>query len=291
MMAAAVLGMIAGLGTWCVARGIRPPLRPLPVALSALSKPKWARPDSNPSPWWTRHFVDIAKQLCPANPALERDLAVLERSAERHAVDKLATALVLAAMPIGCTALALLGGMAVPPVGVAAATVAFGAGGWHLSDAQVRDNATKRRRSFASALSSYLDLVAILLAGGSGVEQALRDASHAGHGWSFTLLQRCVSDAHTQHRSPWETYAATAERLGLKPLGELAAAVTLAGESGARVRESLHAKAESLRAHELAEIETAAAAATEKMGAPVACLVIGLVALIGYPAVATITQL
>ena len=135
------------------------------------------------------------------------------------------------------------------------------------------------------------DVVAILLAGGAGIEQALRDATSSGDSWPFATITRCLNDAALQGRSPWHTMSDTAERLGLDVLAELAAGMALAGESGARTRESLIARAASLRAHELHDVEAHAAASTEKMGAPVAFLVIGFVLLIGYPAFSTILQL
>lgn len=141
------------------------------------------------------------------------------------------------------------------------------------------------------ALGCYLDLVTVLMIGGAGHEQALWDACREGRGWSFGIIRRCLTEAKIQGISPWRTLGATADRMGLAPLVELAAAVQLTGETGARVRTSLAAKAQALRTHELARVEAAAAASTEKMAAPVASLVIGFVVLIGYPAFAQILKL
>ena len=73
--------------------------------------------------------------------------------------------------------------------------------------------------------------------------------------------------------------------LGVAELGELAASVGLAGSEGAKVRASLAAKAASLRSHQLAEAETTAQAATEKMSLPVVLLFAGFLCFIGYPAI------
>ena len=51
------------------------------------------------------------------------------------------------------------------------------------------------------------------------------------------------------------------------------------------MRASLGAKAVSLRAHQLAEAEGAAEAATEKMSLPVVLLFAGFLCFIGFPAV------
>jgi hypothetical protein len=73
--------------------------------------------------------------------------------------------------------------------------------------------------------------------------------------------------------------------LGVAELGELAASVGLAGAEGAKVRASLGAKAASLRSHQLAEAETTAQTATEKMSLPVVLLFAGFLCFIGYPAI------
>jgi hypothetical protein len=67
-------------------------------------------------------------------------------------------------------------------------------------------------------------------------------------------------------------------------LSELAAALHLAGSEGARVRATLTARAASLREHELADAEAAAASATERMSLPVVALFGGFLMFIGFPA-------
>ena len=297
MITAVAIGMLAGLGLWLIARGLRPEPSPLHTALALLGQPRWPNDTdtTNTRPVWTQALIDAATRTVTARATTSStfagDLALCERSVEAHAVDKLTTALVAGAVPIVCWTIAFIGRAMLPTVPVVVLAVMLAVAGWLVSDIQIRQRATARRTAFSSALSTYLDLVAILMAGGSGVEQALRDAAAVGDGWAFALLSRCVSDASLQSRSPWHAMADTAERMSLAPLSELAAAMTLAGESGARVRESLMARAASLRAHEINEIEAKAAASTEKMGGPVAFLVVGFVALIGYPALATILQL
>src|SRR3546814_5717541 len=68
-------------------------------------------------------------------------------------------------------------------------------------------------------------------------------------------------------------------------LAELAASVSLAGSHGARIRASLAAKADTLRGHQIAETESAAEAATERMTVPVAVLLFGFLVFIAYPAI------
>jgi hypothetical protein len=59
--------------------------------------------------------------------------------------------------------------------------------------------------------------------------------------------------------------------------------MSLAGD-GARVRDSLNAKAESMRGKDLAQIESEAQRRSETMVLPVAMMFAGFLLLIGYPA-------
>jgi Flp pilus assembly protein TadB len=130
-----------------------------------------------------------------------------------------------------------------------------------------------------------LDLVVIALAGGGGVETALTDASSVGNGWAFGQLRHALDTARLARQPPWQALGRLGTDLGVPELSELAASVSLAGTEGAKVRASLGAKAASLRTHELAEAESAAQAATERMSLPVVLLFAGFLAFIGYPAI------
>jgi hypothetical protein len=83
----------------------------------------------------------------------------------------------------------------------------------------------------------------------------------------------------------WAALAGLGTELGIPELEELPASIALAGTEGARVRESLVARAASLHTHELAAAEATAGAATEAMSAPVALLALGFVAFLAFPAV------
>ena len=158
------------------------------------------------------------------------------------------------------------------------------------SDFLLRDEAERRRRAFRHALSSYLDLVNVLLAGGAGIETALHAAADAGDGWGYRTIRSELRRARLTGQSPWDTFAGLADRLGVTELAELAASVSLAGSHGARIRASLAAKADTLRGHQIAETEAAAEAATERMTVPVAVLLFGFLVFIAYPAIAQITS-
>jgi len=223
--------------------------------------------------------------------ALRRDLAVCGISMERHAAVKLGFAVGGALLPLAVAAVWAAAQVAVPAAVVVAAVAGGAVAGFAVPDAILARRAARRRRDFAYALALFLELVVIVLAGGGGVNTALYDGASAGSGWAFGELRRSLHTARLQRRSPWAALTELGERIGSTELRELASSVELAGTSGAKVRDSLRAKAISVRDHELAESEAEALAASERMGGPMVGMFVGLILLIGYPAMVTVLAL
>ena len=146
--------------------------------------------------------------------------------------------------------------------------------------------AAATRRAWAQALTVYVDIVGISLAGGAGVEEALMVAARAGSGPQFEELDATLRAAQTRRRKLWHALDDLGARADIVPLRELAAAVDLAAESGSRIRETLLAKANALRVRQLTEAEADAQRASETMGIAPALMAVAAVVLIGYPAVA-----
>ncbi len=281
-----LLGAGVGAGAVLVMRGLHP--RPLPLAdvlrsLDAPSTPADASRRHALQRWLAEPIERHAPRLI--GTSLRRDLAVLERSVERHVTEKLTTALALFAIPVALQlALVAIGSPLPAPVALCLSLVGL-LGGFFVPDATVRSHAAHRRDAFRHALSSYLDLVNVLLAGGAGTETALEAAAEAGDGWAFAEIRRALLRARVARRSPWACFAELGERLGVDELLDLSASVQLAGEQGARVRASLAAKAASLRAHQMAHVEAEAQSASERMGLPTVLMFVAFLALLGYPAV------
>jgi tight adherence protein C len=291
---ALVCGAGVGAGLFLVVRGLYPPRPSLAHALAQL------RRLPEPAPVLTAEGgAGFAARLGrPAADALtrsgagwliptsvHRDLAVLGRSPERHLAEKITLALVGLLFAPAVAVLLLLGGTHLPLVLPLWASLIFMVAGFFLPDLGIRADASRRRRDFRHALSSFLDLVVVALAGGGGVETALADAAGVGSGWAFAYLRRAIDQARLARQTPWAALGQLGQELGVSELSELAASVALAGTEGAKVRASLAAKATSLRTHELAEAETADQAATERMSLPVVLLFAGFLVFLGYPAV------
>ncbi|HET6738013.1 MAG TPA: type II secretion system protein, partial [Kribbella sp.] len=65
--------------------------------------------------------------------------------------------------------------------------------------------------------------------------------------------------------TPWDAMARLGEDLGVEELRDLASALALAGDEGAKIRSSLLARAASLRRKELADVEGKAGERSQSM--------------------------
>ena len=285
----ALIGAGVGFGVLLVARGLAPRPASITQVLAVLDRPVEvaAERESGLSSSTARKVLQAAGVNFESRA---RMLRLVGRSPERHAVDKVVG---LTGGAGGCVLLwvaAALLGIAPPTPMALLGAVVFGVGGFLLPDIALTDEAARRRRAFRHALSAYLDLVNVILAGGGGIETARYAAADAGDGGCGATIRRALDRARLTGRSPWDVFAELARDLDVDELAELAASVSLAGSQGARIRQSLAAKADTLRGHQVAETAAAAEAATERMTIPVAVLLFGFLVFIAYPAVIQITS-
>ncbi len=294
MIAALLCGAGVGTGLFLVARGVAPPRPSLAQALVQLRRspePPAMLTAEDPGGFAARLGRPLAEVLTRAGagvfiwPRVRRDLAVLGRSSERHMAEKVTLAIVGLLLLPACAGMLALAGTTLPLALPLWGSLVCGLAGFVLPDLGIHSEAEARRRDFRHALGSFLDLVVIALAGGGGVETALADAASVGEGWAFDELRHSLDAARLARDTPWSALERLGNELGVAELGELAASVGLAGAEGAKVRASLGAKAASLRSHQLAEAETTAQTATEKMSLPVVLLFAGFLCFIGYPAI------
>ena len=155
---------------------------------------------------------------------------------------------------------------------------------WQIPVRRVAVASRVCRSDMDLAVAVYLDLVNVLLAGGAGVETAMLAAAGAGDGFSFEQIRLALVRAQSSRGSYWDSLRELGERTGVESLEDVAHSVQLAGEHGARIRQSLAAKATALRCKNLARIEHEAEQRTEHMGLPIVLLFLGFIMLVGYPA-------
>ena len=287
MIWAALLAAGIGGGLVLIVRGLAPAARPLRLLADELTAPRARaggyRANDDARARWRRL---VARVTGAQSARLAADLSVLGRSSSRHTLDKLGYAGVFLAMVVAASALVPLAGVAVPVVPALAGAVGFAAFGWYYPELEVRSKARAARRSWAEALTVYVDIVGISLAGGAGVEDALSVAARSGSGPRFAELDDVLRTSVTRRQKLWLALDELGERSDIPALRELAAAVDLAAESGSRIRETLLAKAGAMRTRQLTDAEADAQKASETMGVAPALMAVAAVVLIGYPAVA-----
>ena len=83
-------------------------------------------------------------------------------------------------------------------------------------------------------------MLVLLLAAHEGPESAMDLAAQAGQGPAFAELRRAVWQARLAGEPVWDTLDDLGRRLRITELREVAAAGSLAGESGAAVRQQPH---------------------------------------------------
>ena len=141
----------------------------------------------------------------------------------------------------------------------------FGVIFFFLPDLELRQEVEKRRRDFRHAIGAFLDLVAMNLSGGRGVPEALMSASEIGEGWAFWRIKEALTNARLTGQTPWQALGQLGAEVRVDELRDLAGALSLVAEDGAKVRESLTARAVSLRRKELADLEGQAAERSQSM--------------------------
>lgn len=151
---------------------------------------------------------------------------------------------------------------------------------------ELHDKAEKRRAEFRRSLSIYLDLVAMSLQAGRGHAEALPASAAIGSGWTFAELQDAIDGARFSGVTAWEALGQLGGRFGIRELTDLDAALHLANDDGAKVRATLIARAETLRARRIADAEADAAKATESMKLVLIVMVFAFLSYQLYPSIA-----
>lgn len=290
MTTALLLGAATGLGLILVVSGIVPAQVSLADALEHLDAPV-APLREHSDRWWVRvlgvPLVDTSLGQIAALP-VRQDLRVIGRTQEEHVARHVVMVAVGLLWAPTTFALMALGGVDVSFILPMWISLVFGAIALTVPTLAVRAEAAERRRSFRHALGCFLDLVAVRLAGGAGVDSALAGSAAAGDGWAFAEIRQALTDARLRGEPAWAGLATLGDEIGVSELKELAASAGLAGDEGARVRVSIAAKARSIRIRGLTDAEGAAQSASERMSLPVVLLMTGFIVFLGYPAIAQV---
>jgi tight adherence protein C len=218
-------------------------------------------------------------------PSLRANLSLVGTSFEGYLASKLL--LGISGLLLGPVLLTMLtlGGVRLPFAVPVWAGLLLGLIFFFLPDLELKQQVDKRRRDFRHAIGAFLDLVAMNLAGGRGVPEALLAASEIGSGWAMWRIRDALTSARIMGQTPWQALGALGEEVRIDELRDLAAALSLVAEDGAKVRESLATRAASLRRRELAELQGQAGERSQSMLVAQMLLAGAFLIFLIYPAV------
>ncbi len=218
-------------------------------------------------------------------PSLRANLSIIGKSFENYLATKVLLSLFGFLLAPLLLLLLTLAGVHVPFVIPLWLGLALGGGFFLLPDLEVRQRAEARRRDFRHAIGAFLDLVSMNLSGGRGVPEALLTASEIGSGWALWRLRDALANARITGQTPWQALGTLGAEVRVEELRDLAAALSLVADDGARVRESLTARAASLRRRELADLEGQAGEKSQSMLVAQMLLCVGFLIFLTYPVV------
>jgi tight adherence protein C len=283
LLVGACFGAVVAFGVLILWRGLHPVKPSLVELIGASSKPLRAAPVG----LWPQTLA-LAARTGDVD-SLSADLAVLGRTAAQFAAARVQLCLSLAIIPVVVSAAlsTLTGGALNVPVTLIG-VLGGAAVGVALSRATLASEAAGRRRRFCEELAAYLDLVAQLVGGGAGIDEALWRAARSTNTPGLVMVRDTIASARVRRRSEWAELGDLATRARLPELAELVTAIELASSDGARVRASLQAKAKSLRAASASEQLAAANRASEYMGGPLIAMLLAFLAVVLAPALAQV---
>ena len=309
-------GALAGLGVFLVARELVPAAPRLDAALARLDAgpsylggypgaglagpgrtgTAWPGPAGPgaalPAPGYPgaglsplRQAAANAGAALPWLPVPAADLALLGQDRESFLASKVICGLLgLATVPVLTALLAAAGTPVSVPVPLAGSLL-LGVVLFFAPDLVIRVNAAERRTDFRHAMTSYLDLVALQRGAGAGPTEALEAAAEIGRGWAFQRIAAALDAARRAGAAPWTALAALAAQTGVSELADLADIAEVAGHEGAKILETLAARAASMRAQALAADRARAGSRSTTMVVPIALLGAGFLLLLIFPIV------
>ena len=218
------------------------------------------------------------------------DLAIMNRTVGTFLASKVVFGLVLLLLAPVVWSILLVAGIGLPTALPALAAIAFGLFGFFLPDLALRDEAQERRVEFRRVVGIFLDLVSMNLAGGRGLPEALLSASTISEHWALIRIRQALANARLFGMTPWVALDGLGAEIGVEELRDLSAALTLAADDGAKIKQSLSARAATLRRREMADVEGQAGESSQSMLVAQLVLCLGFMVFLAYPALSQLTH-
>jgi len=178
-----------------------------------------------------------------------------------------------------------------PLLSPAVLALGVGTGLFFVPDLTERRLAATRRREFRRALGAWLDLVALEMAGSAAPAEALPTAARVSTTWPMVVLGDTLYRATTAGQDHWEALTDLGHRIGIPELIDLATLARLVGRDGARVRDTLTARAASMRRALLAETDSRSRQQDQSMLVAQILIGLGFIVFVMYPAIVNVMAL
>lgn len=222
---------------------------------------------------------------------VRKDLAVMNRTVGSFLATKTVIGLLFFLLaPVAYSAMRVAG-VPLPGGAPLVAAVVFGAFGFVLPDLALKGEAERRRRDFRRVVGVFLDLVAMNLAGGRGLPEALLAAAGISDHWAVVRIRQALANARLMGMTPWQALGELGDDLGVEELRDLAGALALAADDGAKIRSSLSARAATLRRKEMAESEGEAGERSQSMLVAQLLVCSAFLVFLAYPAIDRLTSI
>jgi tight adherence protein C len=278
-----VATLVGSGGVWLLITGVAQRRPSLAKLSTYLGRPPTVLA-TDPIDGWARMGRMLSRRV-HLRPDVEADLHLTRRSLEVHSAYLMAASVAGLFGPSLLLAVGeTLGLLAIGAVVPLAAALIGAIVGPLIVHTSMRSAAAEQRQDLRYQLSSYLDVVTMLLAGNVGNEGALRQAAQAGDGRLFVELRRRILIAETSNRSLVSALAQLGDDLDLVELQQISASASLAASAGAPVAKSLAAKCATLRSALSSEQETDARVRTGKITVPLVGMSLLIMAAVVYPA-------
>ncbi|GAA4283237.1 type II secretion system F family protein [Brevibacterium daeguense] len=248
--------------------------------------------------WWQQIFEQVSDAL--ESWAAERgwtlggvgkDLAIMSQSVGGFLATSVFTGLFLFVLAPILWGLTQLFGVGLPGAIPVLVAMLLGLLGLAIPYLSLKQEAAKRRKDFRKVVGIFLDLVAMNLSGGRGLPEALLAAASVSEHWALVRVRQALANARLLGVSPWEALGELGEAIGVEELTDLAGALGLAANDGAKIRASLTARAETLRAKELSEVEGKEGERSQSMLLAQMLLSGGFLLFLAFPAVGQLMEL
>nr|WP_179756082.1 type II secretion system protein [Kineococcus aurantiacus] len=213
------------------------------------------------------------------------DLAVLGRPTGEFLATKVVAALVLVLLAPVCWLVLRTFGVPLPGGVPLSLALVLGGAGFCVPDLALRSDATRRRRDFRRVVGVFSDLVAMNLAGGRGLPEALLSSASVSDYWALVRIRQALSGARLSGSTPWQALGALGTELAVAELTDLAGALALAADDGAKIRASLAARSATLRRRDMADVEGEAGEKSQSMLVAQLVLCTAFMVFLAFPAV------